>query len=106
MKRGIRVDLYDREADPVNRVDLAEDHPEVVAKLGKELIPFLEGDGITPPPVEEWVELSRRPKRWDKRYTKRMRRHGGTLPPPKAADTKAEKAPNSEAEDAPTVAPQ
>ena len=106
MKRGIRVDLYDREADPVNRVDLAEDHPEVVAKLGKELIPFLEGDGITPPPVEDWVELSRRPKRWDKRYTKRMRRHGGTLPPPKVADTKAEKAPNTEAEDAPTVAPQ
>jgi len=83
MKRGIRVDLYDREADPNNRIDRAEDHPEVVAALGQELLPFLEGDGITAPPVDKWVELSRRPKRWDKRYMKRMRRHGGTLPPPK-----------------------
>ena len=84
-----RVDLYDRIADPVNRVDRAEDHPEVVAALGRELIPFLEGDGITPPPVEEWVERSRRPKRWDKRYLKRMRRHGGTLPPPKPEEQSA-----------------
>ena len=103
MKRGIRVDLYDRIADPVNRVDRAEDHPEVVAALGRELIPFLEGDGITPPPVEEWVERSRRPKRWDKRYLKRMRRHGGTLPPPKPEEqsaSSAEAATDEEALDA------
>ena len=117
MKRGIRVHLYDREADPVNRVDRAEDFPEVVAALGQDLIPFLEGDGITPPPVEDWVELSRRPKRWDKRYLKRMRRHGGTLPPPKtvppstgdsvsAGEEVDAGTPNPSAGDAPTDAPQ
>lgn len=83
LNRGVRVDLYDREVDPTNRIDKAEDHPDIVVELGKDLLPFLTVDGITPPPVEEWVELSRRPKRWDKRYIKRMRRNNGTLPPAK-----------------------
>ena len=83
LNRGVRVDLYDREVDPTNRIDKAEDHPDIVVELGKELLPFLTVDGVTPPPVEQWVELSRRPKRWDKRYIKRMRRNNGTLPPAK-----------------------
>jgi arylsulfatase A-like enzyme len=80
LTRGIRVDLYDREADPTNRVDLAEDHPDVVEALGADLTPFLEGDGITPPPLVDWVRLSRPAKRRDKRYMKRMHRNKGTLP--------------------------
>ena len=80
LKKGIRVDLYDREADPYNRVDRAEDHPEVVEELGQALVPFLAVDGITPPPVEEWVKRSRTAKRNDKRFRERMERLGGTLP--------------------------
>ena len=87
MKEGMRVDLYDRVADPVNRVDRAEDHPEVVAELGRELLPFLEGDGIEPAPVEDWVTLSRPAKNNDTRFLKRMKRHGGTLPPPEDTGT-------------------
>lgn len=80
LKRGIRVDLYDREVDPYNRIDRAEDHPAVVEELGRALIPFLTVDGIAPPPVEEWVERSRPAKRNDKRFRQRMERLGGTLP--------------------------
>ena len=72
LKKGIRVDLYDRESDPINRYDLAEQHPEKVEELGRLLIPFLESDGIKPPPVEEWVERSKAPKLEDERLQKRM----------------------------------
>jgi hypothetical protein len=81
VKDGIRVDLYDRITDPNNRIDRAEDHPELVAELGTALLPFLAVDGIEPPPVETWVQKSRRNKRSDKRFVSRMRRLGGTLPP-------------------------
>lgn len=81
VKNGIRVDLYDRITDPNNRIDRAEDHPELVAELGTALLPFLAVDGIEPPPVETWVQKSRRNKRSDKRFVSRMRRLGGTLPP-------------------------
>ena len=59
LKKGIRVDLYDRETDPINRYDMAELHPEKVEELGALMLPFLEGDGIKPPPLNEWVEQSR-----------------------------------------------
>ena len=80
LKRGIRVDLYDRSADPENRIDVAEDHPDKVVELGRLLLPFLESDGIEPPPVERWVEESRRAKRLDARFMLRMLRLGGTVP--------------------------
>ena len=80
LKQGIRVDLYDRESDPYNRIDRAEDHPDIVEELGRALTPFLAIDGISPPPVEEWVERSRPAKRKDTRFRKRMERLGGTLP--------------------------
>lgn len=80
LKRGIRVDLYDREADPTNRIDVSEDHPDKVVELGRLLLPFLESDGIEPPPVEDWVKASRPAKRQDQRFMNRMIRLGGTLP--------------------------
>jgi len=79
---GIRVDLYDREADPVNRIDRAEDYPELVTELGREIMPFLEQDGLSVPPTEEWVERSRANKARDTAYLERMHRNGGTLSPP------------------------
>jgi arylsulfatase A-like enzyme len=85
LARGIRVDLYDRLADPINRVDLAEDYPEVVEALAKDLLPFLAGDGIDSPPIKDWVRLSRGAKRKDKRYRRRMKRLGGTMGPRQAA---------------------
>ena len=72
LKEGIRVDLYDRENDPINRYDLAEQYPEKVVELGRLLIPFLETDGISPPPVEEWVQRSKAAKRKDERLQARM----------------------------------
>lgn len=81
MKRGLRVDLYDRETDPTNRIDRAEDHPEIVEELGRALLPFLAVDGIDPPPVETWVTKSRKAKLSDTRFRSRMERLGGTLPP-------------------------
>ena len=80
LKKGIRVDLYDREADPTNRIDVSEDHPDKVVELGRLLLPFLESDGIEPPPVEDWVKKSRRAKRMDQRFINRMIRLDGTLP--------------------------
>jgi len=82
LKKGMRVDLFNRREDVLNRVDLSEDHPEKVEELGALMMPFLTQDGITPPPLSEWVEQSRRPKRSDKKWRERMQRQGGTLPPP------------------------
>jgi arylsulfatase A-like enzyme len=82
VKEGMRVELYNRREDVLNRVDLSEDHPEIVQSLGEQLAPFLAADGIDFPPVSEWVAASRGPKRKDTRWQKRMRRNGGTLPPP------------------------
>jgi arylsulfatase A-like enzyme len=84
LKKGIRVDLYDRETDPLSRIDLAEYHPEKVEELGRLLLPFLTVDGVTPPPVEEWVVKSRAAKKKDKRLKKRMRRMGFRPGPPVA----------------------
>ena len=95
LKRGIRVDLYDRETDPYNRIDRAEDHPEVVEELGTALLPFLEVDGIEAPPVSEWVERSRTAKRKDKRFMSRMNRLGGTMPAKKATPDQPEKSESS-----------
>ncbi|MGB0637852.1 MAG: sulfatase family protein [Myxococcota bacterium] len=81
LKSGIRVELYDREVDPLNRIDLAEDYPDKVVELGHALLPFLEVDNVQAPPPEEWVAKSRRHKRKDKRYINRMKRNSGTLPP-------------------------
>ena len=105
LKSGIRVELYDRELDPLNRVDLAEDYPDKVAELGHLLLPFLEGDNVKTPPPEEWVQKSRRHKRKDNRYINRMRRNSGTLPPnttapedtpPEGADDAEEDTPKTE----------
>jgi len=76
LKKGIRVDLYDRETDPLNRYDLAKQHPEKVEELGQLLLPFLAVDGIAPPPLNEWVERSEKPKKADKRLQKRLKRAG------------------------------
>ena len=76
LKKGIRVDLYDRENDPTSRIDLAEYHPEKVEELGRLLLPFLEVDGVSPPPVEEWVVKSRKAKKKDKKLHARMKRMG------------------------------
>ncbi len=81
LKRGMRVELYNRKEDVLNRVDISEDQPEKVEELGELLLPFLEHDGVQPPPLEDWVRLSRPSKRSDERWKRRMRRHGGTLPP-------------------------
>jgi arylsulfatase A-like enzyme len=82
LKKGIRVDLYDRTTDPLSRVDLAEYYPEKVEELGRLLLPFLVVDGVTPPPVEEWVVRSRNAKKRDKRLKKRMKRMGFRPGPP------------------------
>ena len=81
VKKGLRVDLYDREQDVLNRIDLAEDHPDIVEALGNDLLPFLQADGLEPPPTEQWVALSRASKAKDERYLARMLRNGGTLAP-------------------------
>ena len=81
LKKGLRVDLFDRSQDVLNRVDISEDRPDLVESLGAKMVPFLEADGIQAPPVSTWLEESRTPKRADKRWVKRMRRNGGTLPP-------------------------
>jgi len=81
VKKGIRVDLYDREQDVLNRIDLAEDHPEILVALGNDLLPFLEADGLEPPPTDQWVTLSRVNKAKDERYLARMLRNSGTLAP-------------------------
>jgi len=81
LKTGIRVDLFDREEDVLNRVDISEDHPEKVAELGALLVPFLDQDKLPAPPISRWVEASRPAKRADLRWVKRMKRQGGTLPP-------------------------
>ena len=91
LKKGMRVELYNRSEDVLNRVDISEDRPELVETLGQELVPFLTKDGIEFPPVSEWVARSRTPKRADTRWKKRMRRNGGTLPP------KVVKAPSDDA---------
>jgi len=81
VKKGMRVELYNRREDVLNRVDLSEDHPEIVQSLGEQMVPFLAADGIDFPPVSEWVTASRSNKRKDTRWKKRMRRNGGTMPP-------------------------
>ena len=43
-------------------------------ELGALLLPFIEGDGIKPPPLNEWVERSRGPKLNDPRLQKRMKK--------------------------------
>lgn len=86
LKKGIRVDLYDRETDPLSRIDLAEYHPDKVEELGRLLLPFLETDGVNPPPVEEWVVQSRSAKQRDKRLKKRMKRMGVRPGPPVDTD--------------------
>jgi hypothetical protein len=46
MKKGGKTQLFDREADPLNRNDLSEAHPEVVADLLGRMTPYLERDGL------------------------------------------------------------
>ena len=55
MKKGHKVELFDREADPTNTRPVTEQHPEVVSDLLQRMAPYLERDGITvpePPAVE------------------------------------------------------
>ena len=102
LKKGMRVDLFDRSEDVLNRVDISEDRPDLVEALGAKMVPFLEADGIEAPPVSTWLEESRAPKRADTRWMKRMRRNGGTLPPSttqSAQESGDASAPDEEAEE-------
>jgi arylsulfatase A-like enzyme len=90
LKSGMRVDLFDRSVDVLNRVDISELAPEKVEELGQLMVPFLAADGIQTAPVSEWVERSRAPKRKDTRWTKRMKRNGGSLPPSATATDEPE----------------
>ena len=65
----------------MNRIDRSEDHPEIVVELGHEIMPFLQADGLSVPPPEEWVVRSRANKAKDAAFLDRMLRNGGTLPP-------------------------
>jgi arylsulfatase A-like enzyme len=42
---GTRIELFDVDADPHNRVDLSEAHPDEVLRLGRVLAPYLLADG-------------------------------------------------------------
>lgn len=44
-----RIQLYDRVADPLNRVDLSEEEPEILAELMAGLAPYLARDGMALP---------------------------------------------------------
>ncbi len=57
MRRGWKVALYDHLADPLNRHDLAAEHPEVVARLGVALAPYLRRDGLPVRPLEQWERV-------------------------------------------------
>ena len=52
-KRGPDVALYDRRADPDNRHDVLDAHPDEAAALSAALSPFLAADGIDWPPSAE-----------------------------------------------------
>lgn len=84
LETGIRVDLFDREADPMNRIDLSEVYPEKVQELAEGMLPFLDHDRILAPAPETWVEASRAAKRQDEKWWERMSRLGGVLPPDEA----------------------
>ena len=49
MKKGHKVELFDRETDPTNTQPVTEQHPEVVADLLGRMAPYLERDGIKVP---------------------------------------------------------
>ena len=49
MKKGHKVELFDREADPTNTTPVTDQHPAVVADLLGRMAPYLERDGITVP---------------------------------------------------------
>ena len=57
LEKGTRVELYDRFEDPHNLQDLSGRHPEIVARLGSELRPYLEKDGIESPIFARWEAL-------------------------------------------------
>jgi arylsulfatase A-like enzyme len=94
LKKGIRVELFDRETDPANRIDLSEVYPEKVEALARGMRPFLEADKIPSPRPSNWVKKSRWAKRKDPKWWDRMQRLGGTLPPGTHTPT-AEEAPSA-----------
>lgn len=46
MEQGGEAQLFDREADPLNRKDLSQTHPEILADLLGRMTPYLERDGL------------------------------------------------------------
>lgn len=52
---GVRTELFDVDADPDNRNDLAAAHPEVVVELGGILAPFLLADGEDHGVLQLWT---------------------------------------------------
>lgn len=62
MKSGTMVELFNRAEDPENRVDLALAHPDIVARLGKRLQPYLEADGVRSPIFAQWDALLAAPR--------------------------------------------
>ena len=48
VEHGMKVQLFDREADPSNLNPLEHQYPEITADLLRRMTPFLERDGIKP----------------------------------------------------------
>jgi arylsulfatase A-like enzyme len=55
---GVRTELFDVDADPDNRHDLSDAHPEVVVELGGLLAPFLLADGEDHPVLQVWTDAA------------------------------------------------
>ena len=58
MKSIPRVELYNRREDPLNVEDLSKTRPDIVARLGLQLQPYLEADGVESPLFERWKEIA------------------------------------------------